>query len=69
MSETSASPVVEVKPPDRYEIGVVETKVLPVVEVEVRGIQGPPGESGVDKPLLEDPLEIYLKARGDMENG
>lgn len=43
---------------------VVETKnevTLPVVEVQVPGIQGP---AAVEKPLEIDPLETYLKARG-----
>ena len=34
---------------------------LPVVEVQIPGIQGP---AAVEKPLEIDPLETYLKARG-----
>lgn len=44
---------------------VVETKnevTLPVVEVQVPGIQGP---AAVEKPLEIDPLETYLQARGE----
>ena len=44
---------------------VVETKnevTLPVIEVQVPGIQGP---AAVEKPLEIDPLETYLKARGE----
>lgn len=53
-----------VEPPPEIVLQVEETTVLPVVEVEVRGLQGP---SAADKPLDIDPLEIYLQARGEME--
>lgn len=58
-----------VESPRPYEI-IVEKKItLPIVEVQVPGIQGPEGPQGPpgeSKPLEIDPLEIYLKARGDM---
>lgn len=47
-------------------VHVTERTQLPVVKVLVPGIQGP---SASDKPLEIDPLETYLKARGDFPNG
>lgn len=40
---------------------VEEVVTLPVITVEVPGIQGP---SRIDAPFEIDPVEIYLKARG-----
>ena len=47
-------------------VTVTEPVVLPVVKVLVPGIQGP---AAVDQPLSEDPLQTYLQARGDFNNG
>lgn len=55
-----------VEPPEQVVVAVEKTVVLPVVEVEIAGVQGP---SAADKPLDVDPVEIYLKARGEMKNG
>ena len=54
--------VVVEHPPD-FEVRVEKTVVLPVVEIQVPGFQGP---SAADKPLDVDPLEIYLTARGEL---
>lgn len=47
-------------------IEVTESVTLPVVTVQVPGLQGP---ASVDRPLDVDPLETYLAARGAFENG
>ena len=57
---------IEVQPPETFTVEIAETVYAPVVEVEVPGIQGP---SMNDSPLDIDPLEIYLKARGEISNG
>ena len=55
-----------VEPPQVINVIVEETITLPVVTVEVPGIQGP---SRADEPFDIDPVEIYLKARGALKNG
>lgn len=45
---------------------VEKTVEMPAVKVLVPGIQGP---AAVERPLDEDPLETYLKARGAFLNG
>lgn len=35
---------------------------LPIVEIQTPGLQGP---ASVERPLEEDPLQTYLKARGE----
>lgn len=55
-----------VEPPQVINVIVEEAITLPVVTVEVPGIQGP---SRADEPFDIDPLEIYLKARGSLKNG
>lgn len=54
-----------VEPPQVINVIVEEAITLPVVTVEVPGIQGP---SRADEPFDIDPLEIYLKARGALKN-
>lgn len=52
---------VVVEPPQEINVLVDQTVVLPVVTVEVPGIQGP---SRADEPFDVDPVEIYLNYRG-----
>lgn len=47
-------------------VKTVEKVSLPIVKVLVPGIQGP---ASTEQPLEDDPLEIYLKARGEFSNG
>lgn len=47
-------------------VQVAEQVQLPVVKVQVPGIQGP---ASVDRPLEVDPLQTYLEARGAFNNG
>ena len=49
--------------PEIVEVVTEFPVVLPVVEVDVPGIQG---SAAVERPLEIDPLETYLKARGDI---
>lgn len=55
-----------VEPPQVINVIVEEAITLPVVTVEVPGIQGP---SRADEPFEIDPVEVYLKARGAKNNG
>lgn len=57
--------VVTVESPPEIVLEVTKETVLPVVEVQIAGIQG---TGAGDKPLDIDPLEIYLKARGELIN-
>lgn len=57
---------IQITPPQEIHVTVVEQEVLPVVTVQVPGIQGP---ASVERPLDVDPLETYLSARGDFKNG
>lgn len=57
---------IQITPPETINVTVVEQKVLPVVTVQIPGIQGP---ASVDRPLDVDPLETYLTARGNFPNG
>ena len=57
---------IQITPPKTINVTVVEQKVLPVVTVQIPGIQGP---ASVDRPLDVDPLETYLTARGNFPNG
>lgn len=61
MSECLQDVTVVVEPPPEIVVEVQEVQTLPVVEVQVPGIQG---ASSIDKPLDVDPLETYLSARG-----
>lgn len=60
--------VVEIRPQESFSV-VVNEVTASVVEVGMTGIQGPPGKDAQQEPLPEDPLEIYLKARGELKNG
>ncbi len=66
MTDASAKQVeitVIVEPPKEINVIVESSVVLPVVTIEVPGIQG---ASRVDEPFDVDPVEIYLKSRGDL---
>ncbi len=52
-----------VEPPKEINVVVENSVVLPVVTVEIPGIQG---ASRVDEPFDIDPVEIYLKSRGSI---
>ena len=60
--------VVEIRPQENFSV-VVNEITSEVVEVGMTGIQGPPGKDAQQEPLPEDPLHIYLKARGELKNG
>ncbi len=55
-----------IQPPPVIQLTVSEPKVLPVVTIQIPGIQGP---AAADQPLDIDPLTTYLTARGAFPNG
>lgn len=59
VAQTEITVIVE--PPKEINVLVERTVTLPVVTVEIPGIQGP---SRADEPFDVDPVEIYLTYRG-----
>ena len=58
-----------VQAPKKNIVQVKEVVCLPIVKVLVPGIQGPEGPQGPpgsNEPLDVNPLETYLKARGEI---
>lgn len=52
-----------VEAPEPRHIEVHQVADIPVIEVEVPGIQGP---SSAERPLDIDPVKTYLKHRGEI---
>ena len=44
---------------------VEDSKTPQIIEIGVRGIQGAKGDSPNDVPFDIDPLEVYLRAKGE----
>lgn len=69
MSEVTkvCKPCIEITLEEQTPVVVETTKetASSIVEVQIQGLQGP---AAVDRPLEYDPVEIYLKARGDFCN-
>lgn len=57
---------IQITPPEVIRLTVTEQKNAPVITVQIPGIQG---SASVERPLDVDPLDIYLEARGNFQNG